>query len=150
MPIGAPKALYRKTVHITGGRSGIGYAAVEILAANGANVGYGDIAPADFAHSNVFYHRTDVTDFSTLQSLFKFAEENFRPVDIVLANARVHEDQDRDNEEWLNPSGAGKVIDVNYVGVVSTVKLSLLSFKSRERMGSIVITGSASSYHHSI
>lgn len=37
-------------------------------------------------------------------------------------------------------------MDVNYTGVVYTLKLALLSFKRSGKRGSVTITGSASSY----
>jgi NAD(P)-dependent dehydrogenase (short-subunit alcohol dehydrogenase family) len=139
-------ALKGKIVIITGGRSGIGEAVVNLLASHGANVVYGDIGPGSFIQPNVHFKKTDVTDFGTLQELFKFTEDKFGPVDIVLPNAGIHEEEDWNSEEWLNSTTGSKVVDVNYTGVLYTLKLALLSFKRSGKQGSVTITGSASSY----
>lgn len=135
-----------KTVIITGGRSGIGEATVNLLASHGANVVYGDIGAGSFTQPNVHFKKADVSDFSSLQELFKFTEGKFGPVDIVLPNAGIHEEEDWNDEEWLNSTAGSKLVDVNYTGVLNTMKLALLSFKRSGKRGSITITGSASSY----
>ncbi|OIW34831.1 NAD(P)-binding protein [Coniochaeta ligniaria NRRL 30616] len=146
IPQNAFDALKGKTVIITGGRSGIGEATVHLLAQHGANVVYGDIGPGSFDHANVHFKQTDVTKFSHLQELFKFTHDKFGPVDIVLANAGIHEEEDWNDEAWLDSPRGTKMVDVNYTGVVYTLKQALLSFKRSGKRGSVVITGSASSY----
>jgi NAD(P)-dependent dehydrogenase (short-subunit alcohol dehydrogenase family) len=146
IPTNAFDALAGKTVIITGGRSGIGEATVNLLASHGANVVYGDIAPGSFTQPNVHYQQADVSNFATLQALFKFTEAKFGPVDIVLANAGIHEEEDWNDEAWLDSPAGSKIVDVNYTGVVYTLKLALLSFKRSGKRGSVVLTGSASSY----
>ncbi|KAM5360115.1 hypothetical protein ACJZ2D_013974 [Fusarium nematophilum] len=141
-----------KNVVFTGGASGIGREAVTIFAKAGANITFGDIDKANGDQlaadlgGNVVHKETDVTSFQSLKDLFAAATEAHGPPDIVCANAGIHEHEDWLSEEYLEKDCAWRAAQVNFIGVLNTIKLALLSFKRSKKPGSIVLTASMAGY----
>ncbi|KAH7161913.1 hypothetical protein EDB81DRAFT_785730 [Dactylonectria macrodidyma] len=141
-----------KNVVFTGGASGIGREAVTIFANAGANVTFGDIDKVSGARlaaelgERVNYKETDVTSFQSLKDLFAAAAEVHGAPDIVCANAGIHEHEDWLSEEYLEKDCAWRATQVNFIGVLNTIKLAFLSFKRSGKPGSIVMTASAAGY----
>lgn len=127
----------------------------------------------DMNYRNVRYKKTDVTSFQSLKDLFAAATEAHGPLDIVCANAGIHEHEDWLSEEYLEKDCAWRATQVNFIGVlnseskpfhqalpgspgsaqccsvfdkISAIKLALLSFKRSGKPGSIVMTASAAGY----
>lgn len=106
---------------------------------------------ASFNGSGLFV-RTDVTNWSSLLTLFDTAFESFGSIDHVCANAGIPEQSNFLLEDRLNRSGqllepSFKLIDVNVNGVLRTAKLAVHYFaKNKIPGGSLVVTGSAASY----
>ena len=84
--------LENKTVIITGGASGIGFATVEEFIKDGANVVVCDINPTapEFAGAKdgqVLYVQTDVTSRESVASMVNKAVETFGTIDVLVNNA---------------------------------------------------------------
>lgn len=143
-------SLTGKVAVITGGSSGIGYAAASILAKHSAKVFILDLNPPrdQSVPSLVVYKRCDVTIWTELSSiLLKIGR-----IDMVFANAGISE-----NEPFLLDEaavdGEGRpleptypVLDVNLRPVLNIIKLSRNIMKDQKEGGSIVLTASSTAY----
>lgn len=139
--------LHGKRVIITGGSSGIGFAAATIFARKGAKVLNLDInPPPESLGSEIEYRQCDVSKWSDLLEAFKQAGD----IDIAVSNAGVSEETDYfadtfgNDDELLEPTY--RVLDVNLRAVLNFTKLALSHFRRRKCEGSIVITSSATAY----
>ncbi|RDW70765.1 uncharacterized protein DSM5745_08276 [Aspergillus mulundensis] len=168
-----------KVVLITGSSSGIGKATVQLCLHHGAKVIAGDINPfpADFlqeqtspealAHSpeyhsqNLLFIQTDVSNWSSIRNLFTRGLERFGGIDHVFANAgigprtnfleEVFEDETKE-EQLLAPPDL-KVLEVNLIGTIYTVRLGVHYLRRSEQREteielspSITVTASASAF----
>ena len=109
---------------VTGGASGIGRAAAELLAARGAQVAALDLNP-DQVSDPLVGIRCDVTDDASVREAVAAAAERFGRLDIVINNAGIGAQGDvaaNDDAQWH------QVLDVNVVGMarVSRAALPLL------------------------
>ena len=112
-----------KVAIISGGAKGQGAAEVELFAAEGAKVVFGDVlddegkkVEARIAElgGEVEYVHLDVTSDEDWRKAVDLAESKYGKVDILVNNAGIslrHEDMDISNEDWDN------VMDVNAKGV---------------------------------
>lgn len=137
---------------ITGAASGIGRATALAFAASGADViavdidlagaeataaaarGYG--ITADAIHA-------DVTDVAALRTLAGRISDRHGVPDIVIANAGIGMAGpflDTDDQDWQ------RVLDVNVLGVVRTVRAFVPQLVARGRGGHVVITSSVAAY----
>jgi NAD(P)-dependent dehydrogenase (short-subunit alcohol dehydrogenase family) len=72
------------------------------------------------------YHPTDITNWASMQSLFRETKSRFGQIDIVIANAGLMEsepffDFEEDSQgELTEPTEAYKVIDVNLKGTMNS------------------------------
>ena len=112
--------LENKTVIITGGASGIGYATVEEFIKDGANVVVCDIAPnaPEFKGAKdgqVLYVPTDVTSHESVKNMVDKAVETFGTVDILVNNAGLLVDEAGQYE--LDENVWDKVMNVNVKGL---------------------------------
>lgn len=131
--------------------SGIGLSTVRLLLSLKAKVAVGDInPPPDEVLSKVVYTKVDVTSWDDQKALFKAATEKYGRIDHAFANAGVPptdtflEDNVDDKGEPLPPNL--KTVQINYIGVIYTVKLAVHHIRKNPEGGSIVLTGSASSF----
>ncbi|KAK4866743.1 hypothetical protein LT330_007906 [Penicillium expansum] len=139
---------------ITGGSSGIGYAAAQVLASKGATVHILDRnSPKDDddesyrQNPRLIVHKCDVSKWDELRGVFDL----IGPVDFVFANAGVSESTNYFADTWDATTGLLEeptydVLDVNLRAVLNVVKLTWSSMKRHQIKGSIVITTSATAY----
>jgi len=139
-----------RTKKTTGGSSGIGLATAELLLKNGAAVVIGDLNPPAISHPSLTFHRTDVTSWSDLSTLFKEAKKSHSTINHVFANAGITgradylaEDLDEQGD-LLEPSFLN--FDINLKAVVNTVTLAIHHMRHQPNGGDVVMTGSASSF----
>lgn len=146
--------LQEKVAVITGAGSGIGRAAAELFAAEGARVvcvDRNDTADAVAGSVGGVAVRADVSVETDVQNMIAVAEQEFGRVDVLFNNAGfggprkpLHE---QDVATW------DSVVDVNLKGVFLGMKYGILSML-KTGGGSIVNTSSASALvgwqHHSI
>ena len=117
--------LEKKTVIITGGASGIGYATVEEFLRNGANVVVSDINPtapefADAKEGQLIYVQTDVTSRESVKNMINKTVETFGTIDILVNNAGINIPRllvDEAGQYELDDIVWDKVMDVNVKGL---------------------------------
>lgn len=131
-----------KLAVVTGGANGIGFAAAELLAVNGASVAIFDLErenpqnAADQIGANGF--EVDVTSRESLDAAFVAAGTP----DIVIANAGIATEADflaQTTEAWE------RTLSVNLTGAFHTVQSAARMMKPRHG-GAIVLTASTNSY----
>ncbi len=106
---------------VTGGASGIGRATVELLAARGARVAVLDLDPAS-VHKPLLGYRADVTDDESVRRSVAAAVADLGGLDVLINNAGIGARgtvEDNDDDAWH------RVLDVNVVGMVRTVRAAL-------------------------
>jgi len=106
---------------VTGGASGIGRAAAELLASRGARVAALDVKPDEVAEPLVGI-RCDVTDDESVRAAVADAAQRFGRLDIVINNAGIGAQGDvaaNDDEQWH------RVLDVNVVGMARVARHAL-------------------------
>jgi NAD(P)-dependent dehydrogenase (short-subunit alcohol dehydrogenase family) len=127
---------------VTGGANGIGFAAAELLAANGASVAIFDLerenpqGAAKRIGARGFV--VDVTSRESLDAAFAAAG----PPDIVIANAGIATEADfleQTTGDWE------RILSVNLSGAFHTVQSAARLMKPRHG-GAIVLTASTNSY----
>ncbi|KAF2193209.1 NAD(P)-binding protein [Zopfia rhizophila CBS 207.26] len=145
------QSLKDQVVVITGGSSGIGLATVKRLLGIGAKVVVGDLnEPPEPEKSQVTYLKVDATSWKEQLELFKKAKEKYGTVNHAFANAGIKptvsllEDDVDKNGDLLPPKL--DTINVNLIGVMYTIKLAIYYIKQNSEGGSIVISGSGSSF----
>lgn len=139
-----------KVVIVTGAGRGIGAAAAEMLAQNGAKVVLADInddwgnktvAAIKAQGLDVSFMHVDVTKEADVEGCVKFAVEKYGKLDGIVNNAAtivVKPVADITSEEW------DRVIDVNLKGVFLGCKHAIRQFEKQGKGGSIVNIGSIS------
>ena len=140
-------SLEGETAVVTGGSSGIGWAAAKIMAAKGARVYILDVEPPQANLSeNLLYIKCDQSQWSDLSAAFA----QIGAVHIAIANAGVSEDgtylTDSFDQDGNLMEPTYRVVDVNLRGTLNFVKLALHNMKTRGTPGSVVITTSATAY----
>ncbi|GAA0135223.1 SDR family NAD(P)-dependent oxidoreductase [Paenibacillus sp. YSY-4.3] len=138
-----------KTVLVTGGGSGIGRAAAELLAEYGAQVCVADINldgavetvdPILAAGGEALAVPCDLTKPSDVQQAVQSAVEQWGKLDGVFANGGIV--GDLTSIEEMEPENWDQVMDTNLKGTFLTVKYSVPHLKRQG--GSVVITSSVS------
>jgi NAD(P)-dependent dehydrogenase (short-subunit alcohol dehydrogenase family) len=131
-----------KLAIVTGGANGIGFAAAELLAANGASVAIFDMEREDPQNAakqiGARGFAVDVTNRELLDAAFAAAGTP----DIVIANAGIATEADfleQTTEAWE------RTLSVNLTGTFHTLQSAARLMKPR-RGGAIVLTASTNSY----
>ncbi|NUT51064.1 MAG: SDR family oxidoreductase [Saccharothrix sp.] len=123
---------------VTGGASGIGRSAAELLAARGARVAVLDLVAEEDLSGDLFFVRADVADDRSVHEAVAAVVEHFGGLDVVVNNAGVGAQGDvtaTTDEEWL------AVFDVNVFGMARVARACLPHLRN-SRAASIVNTGS--------
>jgi NAD(P)-dependent dehydrogenase (short-subunit alcohol dehydrogenase family) len=146
-----------KVALVTGGASGLGRAAVEMLAGAGADVVLADLPSspgeqtATEAGGNVLFHPTDVTSADDVDSAIRGAVGAFGALHIAVncagiawAGRTVGRDGPHDLEVFA------KVVEVNAVGTFNVIRLAAAQMGSQEpdgeERGVIVNTSSIAAF----
>jgi NAD(P)-dependent dehydrogenase (short-subunit alcohol dehydrogenase family) len=133
---------------VTGGSSGIGLAAAQLLAARGARVELLDItAPADGAvdarsDRRLGYVACDVANDASVRAAMHTVFERHQRIDVVVANAGIGSQgtvADNSDDEWH------RVLDVNVVGVARTVRSALPALRGSPA-AAVVVTCSIAAW----
>ncbi|PLT48714.1 dihydroanticapsin 7-dehydrogenase [Bacillus amyloliquefaciens] len=132
-----------KTVLITGGASGIGYAAVQAFLNQQANVVVADIDEAQGEamirkenNDRLHFVRTDITDEPACQNAIRSAVDKFGGLDVLINNAgieivaQIHE---MELSDW------DKVLNVNLTGMFLMSKHAL-KYMLKSGKGNIINT----------
>jgi NAD(P)-dependent dehydrogenase (short-subunit alcohol dehydrogenase family) len=133
-----------KVAVVTGGSSGIGLAAVEILVAEGAKVAWCGRDEQRLAESKrsildkypnaqVFTHACNVLDQSEVKTFAQAVKQQFGHVDMLINNAgqgRVSNFDNTQDEDWM------KEIELKYFSVLNPIRAFLEDLK-QSAFGSI-------------
>lgn len=145
-----------RTALITGGSSGIGLETAQLLLSRGCNVMIGDIRPpAEVVNANkgyaLRYEYCDITNWSSLCSLFEKTKAAFGRIDIVHANAGINEVGDAFFSSTLDPAGqlqepSHKTIEIDLRATANTMTLGIYFLRQNSDGGSLVVTASLAGY----
>jgi 3-oxoacyl-[acyl-carrier protein] reductase len=129
-------AAVQRTVLITGGNRGIGLAIAEEFVAQGHRVAV--TARSGEGPAGTLTVRADVTDAASLDAAFTEVEQQYGPVEVVVANAGITRDLllVRMSEEDFS-----SVIDTNLTGAFRVVKRASKSMM-KARFGRIILISS--------
>ncbi len=136
----------QKKIWITGASSGIGKAVAEKFAAEGWKVAVSarrkelleDLAKSE----NIFSFPLDITDQNQIKGVFRNILNEFGDLDICLFSSGTYDPR---NEQSINVDKIKNVIDVNFLGVVNSVKIVEDYFKNK-KSGHISVVSSIASY----
>ena len=114
-----------KVIIVTGGASGIGYATVEELLADGARVVVADLNPnppvfEGATEGQMIYVPTDVSSKASVDAMVKKAVDTFGTVDVIVNNAGINIPRllvDPAGEYELDEAVWDKVMNVNLKGL---------------------------------
>ena len=116
--------LENKSVIVTGGASGIGYATVQEFLDDGARVAVCDMNPnvPEFKakEGQYIYIRTDITKKNEVDSMVKQVVDAFGTVDVLVNNAGINIPRllvDEGNQYELDETVWDKVMNVNVKGL---------------------------------
>ena len=113
-----------KSIIVTGGASGIGYATVQELLNDGAHVTVCDIsekAPEfDLSNGKLLYVQTDITSKASVDAMVEKVVATFGGVDVLVNNAGINIPRllvDEGNQFELDEAVWDKVMNVNVKGL---------------------------------
>ncbi len=136
----------QKKIWITGASSGIGKAVAEKFASEGWKVAVSarrkEILEEMAANDNIFSFPLDVTNSSEINRVFKEILNQFEDLDICLFSSGTY---DPKNEKSIDSEKIKNVINVNFFGVVDSVK-SVEDFFKERKSGHISIVSSIAGY----
>ncbi len=127
-----------KVCIITGAGSGIGKAAAELFAKEGATVIACDVAGGQYEYSNIHFYQLDVTDRNRVKEVVEDVIAKFGKIDVLVNNAGITRDaliQNMTEEDW------DKVISVNLKGVFNMTQ-AVVPYMLEAGKGSIINTSS--------
>lgn len=136
-----------KTVVVTGGNRGIGYAMAERFCEEGANVVIASVeehvheAAASLRKSGarVLSVLCDVADINAVKALYDAAEAEFGGIDVSIQNAgiiTIAKIEDLTEEEWDN------TMDVNTKGVFLCCQEAIRRMRKSKKGGRLICTAS--------
>jgi len=134
--------LANKTVVITGGNSGIGFATAKLFAAEGAKVAITGRDEAKLRKAaealgpSAFAVRADVTDYAGLERAFAQIAERFGKIDGVFVNAGIGGNTPLGA---TTPEAFGAIVSANFNGAFFTAQAALPHLRDG---GSLVFNGS--------
>jgi NAD(P)-dependent dehydrogenase (short-subunit alcohol dehydrogenase family) len=136
---------------ITGAASGIGLALSRHFSEQGWQVALADVDVATGERAaqelgeRAFFHKTDVSNWDDVATLFKETKRKFGRVDYVAANAGVADLQSLYEKQPGEPTKPNlKTIDIDLIGPIYCLWLAAHYFRMNgEQGGSIVITSSS-------
>ncbi|MBB6171424.1 3-oxoacyl-[acyl-carrier protein] reductase [Nocardiopsis mwathae] len=125
-----------RTALVTGGSRGIGLAIARELAAAGDDVAvtYRSGEPPE----GLFGVHCDITDTAQVDAAFKQVEEEYGPVEVLVANAGVTKDQ---LLALMSEDDFASVLDTNLTGAFRVAKRAVRGMM-RKRRGRIVLVSS--------
>jgi len=154
------QSLKDKVVVITGGASGIGAAAVEILCQRGARVVFADVKAEDgekleqkLSSTNLKFVKTDVTKYGDIVELFDVALKTYGRVDCAVSNAGVME-----QGNWVDPELSledikqvpdARTLNVNLLGPLYFARVAAVYLRQGETKDddkSIILTSSIAAF----
>lgn len=113
-----------KSIIVTGGASGIGYATVQELLNDGAYVTVSDIADKapefDVSNGKLLYVKTDVSSKASVDAMIAKVVETFGTVDVLVNNAGINIPRllvDEAGVQELDEAVWDKVMNVNLKGL---------------------------------
>jgi len=122
--MGSWLSLEGKSIIVTGGASGIGYAAVQELLNDGAYVTVCDIsdnAPAfEVGNGKLLYVKTDVSSKASVDAMVAKVVDTFGGIDVLVNNAGINIPRllvDEGNQYELDEAVWDKVMNVNVKGL---------------------------------
>ena len=136
----------QKKVWITGASSGIGKAVAEKFAKENWKVAISarrtEILNEIAKNENIFAYPADVTNPNKIQETFNKILNDFGNIDLCILSSGTYE---RKSEKGINVENIKKVMEVNFLGVVSCVKAVEEHFKSKKD-GHLAIVSSPVGY----
>ncbi len=143
------KANDKKTIFITGGSSGLGFALAKLYAENDYCVGICGRNPAKLPqnfltnHSNIQFYPVDVTNKLQIEeALNLFVTKNGQRLDIVVANAGRSSASKKHLPEFTIIED---IIKINVNGVINTFAVAIDIFK-RQGYGQLVAIASVAGF----
>ncbi|RIA85739.1 hypothetical protein C1645_808124 [Glomus cerebriforme] len=149
-----------KVAIVTGASSGIGHSIAIRLVNEGGKVVIADVneeagkkIAIEFNTNKLenvaIFHKTDVSKWDELISLFDKTKETFGRIDIVINNAGITEFQNGMLKDSLEePTLLSKVVEVNLMGVIYGTKLAFQYLKQNNPQGGVIInTASIAAIH---
>ncbi|KAE8124085.1 hypothetical protein FH972_018995 [Carpinus fangiana] len=146
------KKLEGKVVIVTGGASGIGEAAAQLFAINGARMvviadiqdEVGQRVAESIGLEHASYIHCDVTDEEQVKAMVESTVQNHRQLDIMLSNAGLLSRSDQTILD-LDFSELDRLFAVNVRGMAACVKHAARAMVDGHVRGSIVCTASVAS-----
>ena len=136
----------QKKIWITGASSGIGKAVAEKFASEGWKVAVSarrkEILNEMAQDQNIFSYPMDVTDQNQINNVFKNILKEFGDLDLCLFSSGTYEPKDEQN---INPDKIKNVMNVNFLGVINSVKTVEEYFKNK-KSGHISVVSSIAGY----
>jgi NAD(P)-dependent dehydrogenase (short-subunit alcohol dehydrogenase family) len=141
------RRLVGKTIIVTGAASGMGYATVQRLLSEGANVVGIDLKDDGIREAigesidRGAAHAADVTDYRALEQIVKETVDRFGRLDCYVNNAGIAQVaklvEETSDEEWQ------RVLEVNLTAFFYAARIVIPIFKE-QRSGVLVVTSSVS------
>jgi NAD(P)-dependent dehydrogenase (short-subunit alcohol dehydrogenase family) len=136
------------TVLVTGAATGIGFGIAHAFQQAGASVALGDLDEPGLAKAasrlerapEMFTHRVDVRDATSVATFFRAAETALGPVTVAVANAGIYPNcpvVEMTVEEW------DRVMETNVRGVFLTCQAAARSMAARGRGKIITVSSGA-------
>jgi 3-oxoacyl-[acyl-carrier protein] reductase len=125
-----------RTVLITGGNRGIGYAIAERMVSDGHRVAV--TTRSGEGPEGTLTVRADVTDSASIDAAFSEVEEKLGPVEVLVANAGVTRDT---LLLRMSEDDFSDVLDTNLTGTFRVVKRAVKGFL-RKRFGRVIMLSS--------